>query len=61
MGFQTQPDTLIMGLLASAKGCAMASGTMGLVADLTAGEILEQLVHAQRVAPIQNVVFMVRL
>ena len=32
---------------------------MGLVADLTAGEILEQLVHAQRVAPIQNIVFMV--
>ena len=38
----------------------LCAGTMGLVADLTAGEILEQLVHAQQTAPIQNVVFMVR-
>lgn len=32
---------------------------MGLVGDLTAGEILEQLVFARAVAPIKNVVFMV--
>ncbi|KAK9803248.1 hypothetical protein WJX73_009772 [Symbiochloris irregularis] len=49
--------------VSSQVGCQMgctfcATGTMGLVADLTAGEILEQLVHALRVAPIQNVVFM---
>ena len=35
------------------------AGTMGLVGDLTAGEILEQLVFARAVAPIKNVVFMV--
>jgi len=35
------------------------AGTMGLVADLTAGEVLEQLVFALRVAPVRNVVFMV--
>ncbi len=32
---------------------------MGLVADLTVGEVLEQLVFALRVAPVRNVVFMV--
>ena len=32
---------------------------MGLVADLTAGEILEQLVHARAVTAIRNIVFMV--
>ena len=35
------------------------AGTMGLKGDLTAGEIVEQLVHAQRVTTIKNVVFMV--
>ena len=32
---------------------------MGLVADLTAGEILEQLLHARAVTAIRNIVFMV--
>ena len=42
-------------------GCTFcATGTMGLTADLTAGEIVEQLVHARRVAQIRNIVFMVR-
>lgn len=42
-------------------GCTFcATGTMGLTADLTAGEIIEQLVHARRVAQIRNIVFMVR-
>ena len=42
-------------------GCTFcATGTMGIKGDLSAGEILEQLVHAQRVTPIRNVVFMVR-
>lgn len=31
---------------------------MGLKGDLTAGEILEQVLHASRVSPIRNVVFM---
>ena len=35
-------------------------GTMGLKGDLTAGEIVEQLVHAQKVTTIKNVVYMVR-
>ena len=51
--------------VSSEVGCQMgctfcATGTMGLTADLTAGEILEQLVHASRITPIRNVVFMVR-
>lgn len=32
---------------------------MGLKGDLTAGEIVEQLVHATRAVPVRNVVFMV--
>ncbi|KAL3140215.1 hypothetical protein ABBQ38_004490 [Trebouxia sp. C0009 RCD-2024] len=49
--------------VSSQVGCIMgctfcATGTMGLKEDLSAGEILEQLVHAQRVTPIRNVVFM---
>ena len=32
---------------------------MGLKGDLTAGEIVEQLVHARRVTTIKNVVYMV--
>jgi adenine C2-methylase RlmN of 23S rRNA A2503 and tRNA A37 len=49
--------------LSSQVGCTMgckfcATGTMGLVANLTAGEILEQLVHASRIEKIRNVVFM---
>ena len=52
--------------VSSEVGCQMgctfcATGTMGLVADLTAGEIIEQLVHANAVQPIRNVVFMVSL
>ncbi len=35
-----------------------ATGTMGLKGDLSAGEILEQVLHASRVSPIRNVVFM---
>jgi adenine C2-methylase RlmN of 23S rRNA A2503 and tRNA A37 len=31
---------------------------MGIIGDLSAGEILEQLVHANDVSPIRNVVFM---
>ena len=43
--------------LAPQVGCQMgctfcATGTMGLVADLTAGEIVEQLVHAVRAAAV---------
>ncbi|KDO30843.1 cfr family radical SAM enzyme [Saprolegnia parasitica CBS 223.65] len=49
--------------VSSQVGCQMgctfcATGTMGIIADLAAGEILEQLAHAFCVAPIRNVVFM---
>ncbi|KAI8810124.1 hypothetical protein BJ742DRAFT_802237 [Cladochytrium replicatum] len=49
--------------VSSQVGCAMActfcaTGTMGLQANLTAGEIIEQLVHANAVERIRNVVFM---
>ena len=43
----------------SASAAPLGAGTMGLKGDLTAGEIVEQLVHAQRVTTIKNVVFMV--
>ena len=37
-------------------GCTFcATGTMGIKGDLTAGEIVEQLVHARAVSPIRNI------
>ena len=40
-------------------GCTFcATGTMGLEANLSSGEILEQLVHGMIHEPISNVVFM---
>lgn len=49
--------------VSSQVGCAMkcsfcATGTMGFRANLLAGEILEQLVHANRFERIRNIVFM---
>eukprot|EP01147_Barroeca_monosierra_P008640 gene8640-1047_t len=49
--------------VSSQVGCKMgctfcATGTMGLLSNLTAGEILEQLYHANSIEPIRNVVFM---
>ena len=51
--------------VSSQVGCQMgctfcATGTMGIIGDLSAGEILEQLVHANAVleTPVRNVVFM---
>ncbi|TDH68833.1 hypothetical protein CCR75_009792 [Bremia lactucae] len=49
--------------VSSQVGCQMgctfcATGTLGIIADLCSGEILEQLAHANRVARIRNVVFM---
>eukprot|EP00854_Cymbomonas_tetramitiformis_P020500 gene20500-24572_t len=49
--------------VSSQVGCQMgctfcATGTMGLIGDLTAGEILEQLVMANKITPIRNIVFM---
>ena len=41
-------------------GCTFcATGTMGFKGNLSTGDILEQLVHASRITPIRNVVFMV--
>ena len=50
--------------ISSQVGCSMgctfcATGTMGLLANLTPGEMLEQLYHANQFEPIRNVVFMV--
>lgn len=49
--------------LSSQVGCKMActfcaTGTMGLFGNLHASEMIEQLIHASRVQPIRNVVFM---
>ncbi|CAM9286101.1 unnamed protein product, partial [Discosporangium mesarthrocarpum] len=57
----THPRTTLC--VSSQVGCQMActfcaTGTMGLVGDLWAGEILEQVLHASRLASIRNIVFM---
>eukprot|EP01134_Creolimax_fragrantissima_P002127 CFRG2127T1 len=49
--------------VSSQVGCKMgctfcATGTMGEIGDLFAGEILEQLIHARQWAEVSNVVFM---
>jgi adenine C2-methylase RlmN of 23S rRNA A2503 and tRNA A37 len=49
--------------VSSQIGCAMgckfcATGTMGIIGDLTAGEIIEQFVIANDITKIRNVVFM---
>ncbi|KAJ3032768.1 sorting nexin, partial [Rhizophlyctis rosea] len=45
--------------VSSQVGCAMGStGTMGLLTNLSPGEILEQLIHANTVEKIRNIVFM---
>ncbi|WOL00567.1 hypothetical protein Cni_G09280 [Canna indica] len=49
--------------ISSQVGCKMsckfcATGTMGFKNNLSAGEIVEQLVHASRITHIRNVVFM---
>eukprot|EP01083_Nonionella_stella_P133518 405946_1 len=49
--------------VSSQVGCRMActfcaTGTMGLLGNMTSGEIVEQLIHARRVADIRNIVFM---
>lgn len=41
-------------------GCTFcATGSMGFKNNLSSGEIVEQLVHASRLSPIRNIVFMV--
>ncbi|CAH8385197.1 unnamed protein product [Eruca vesicaria subsp. sativa] len=49
--------------ISSQVGCKMgctfcATGSMGFKSNLTSGEIVEQLVHASRLADIRNIVFM---
>ncbi|KND04516.1 23S rRNA methyltransferase [Spizellomyces punctatus DAOM BR117] len=49
--------------VSSQVGCAMgctfcATGTMGLLSNLAAGEIIEQLYHANKIEKIRNIVFM---
>jgi 23S rRNA (adenine(2503)-C(2))-methyltransferase len=49
--------------VSSQIGCKMgckfcATGTMGIIGDLTTGEIIEQLIHASAVSRVRNVVFM---
>jgi adenine C2-methylase RlmN of 23S rRNA A2503 and tRNA A37 len=49
--------------VSSQIGCKMgckfcATGTMGIIGDLTSGEIIEQLVHASAITRVRNVVFM---
>lgn len=49
--------------VSSQIGCKMgckfcATGTMGIIGDLTSGEIIEQLIHASAISRVRNVVFM---
>ena len=40
-------------------GCRFcATGTMGIIGDLTSAEILEQFIYAQKISKLRNVVFM---
>ena len=55
--------TYVAVCVSSQIGCQMgcrfcATGTMGIIGDLTSAEIIEQLSHANEVANIRNVVFM---
>jgi adenine C2-methylase RlmN of 23S rRNA A2503 and tRNA A37 len=59
----THPKSRATVCVSSEVGCQMgctfcATGTMGLIAELTSGEIVEQLVHARAVKAVRNVVFM---
>jgi len=55
-----QRDTLCVSSQVGCRlGCTFcATGTMGLQGNLWAGEIQEQLVHARRLRPVSNIVFM---
>ncbi len=49
--------------VSSQIGCKMgckfcATGTMGIIGDLTPGEIIEQLIHVSMISRVRNVVFM---
>ncbi|PON90556.1 Ribosomal RNA large subunit methyltransferase [Trema orientale] len=49
--------------ISSQVGCKMgckfcATGSMGFKSQLSSGEIVEQLIHASRLSPIRNIVFM---
>ena len=58
-GGQRRATLCISSQVGCAMGCTFCStGTMGLLGDLTAGEIVEQMVHARSVMTIRNVVFM---
>lgn len=60
---QIHHDKRLTLCISSQIGCAMgctfcATGTMGILGDLSVGEICEQLQHARARAPVRNVVFM---
>jgi adenine C2-methylase RlmN of 23S rRNA A2503 and tRNA A37 len=49
--------------ISSQVGCQMgckfcATGTMGIIGDLTSAEIIEQVVHANKVSKVRNIVYM---
>lgn len=59
--FRSKPRATLC--VSSQVGCQMgctfcATGTMGLMSNLTSGEILEQLYHANKITKIRGVVFM---
>ncbi|KAM1590842.1 hypothetical protein ACFX15_034223 [Malus domestica] len=56
-------STLCVSFSGIKVGCKMgctfcATESMGFKSNLTSGEIVEQLVHASRISPIRNIVFM---
>jgi adenine C2-methylase RlmN of 23S rRNA A2503 and tRNA A37 len=59
MRHNTHSTVCISSQIGCQMGCRFcATGTMGIIGDLTAGEIVEQLVHANNITKIRNVVFM---
>lgn len=51
----------LRGMLLRVPLCIRVMSTAVLKGDLLGGEIVEQLVHARRIMPVRNVVFMVRM
>ena len=59
MRHQSRTTLCVSSQIGCKMGCTFcATGTLGELGNLTMGEICEQLVHANRVTPIRNVVFM---
>ena len=59
MKYKSRATVCVSSQIGCAMGCKFcATGTMGIIGNLTEGEIIEQFIHANNVHMIRNVVFM---